>query len=178
MGPAPAPSSTEAAILPSMANTQGLRTPDPNVRSARALARVLDSAVGIPGTKIRIGLDALLGLIPGGGDVAAAALSGYIVLTAARRGVPRTVLARMLLNVLVDTAVGAIPVLGDLFDVGYKANMRNVDLLERHDLAPGTARRQSKAAIAAVVAAIAIIALGVGVLAFFLARLLWNALAG
>ena len=153
-------------------------TTDAHVRNARALARVLDSAVRIPGTPIRLGLDAILGLIPGGGDVAAAALSGYIVLTAARRGVPRPVLARMLLNVLVDTVVGAVPVLGDLFDVAYKANVRNVELLERHDRDPGTVRRKSKGAVAAVVAAIALIALGVGVLAFFLARLLWQALSG
>jgi hypothetical protein len=151
---------------------------DSDVSSARALARILDSAVGIPGTRFRVGLDAILGLIPGGGDVAAAALSGYIVLTAARRGVPRAVLARMLLNVLVDTAVGSVPVLGDLFDVAYKANMRNVELLERHDRDPATVRRKSKATVAAVVAAIVVIALGVGVVAFFVARLLWQALTG
>ena len=86
--------------------TEPTRAPDSQVRNARALARVLDSAVGIPGTPIRIGLDAILGLIPGGGDVAAAALSGYIVLTAARRGVPTPVIARMLVNVLADTAIG------------------------------------------------------------------------
>jgi hypothetical protein len=139
---------------------------------------VLDSAVGIPGTPIRVGLDAILGLIPGGGDVAAAALSGYIVLTAARRGVPKAVLARMLLNVLVDTAVGAVPVLGDLFDVAYKSNQRNVELLERHDRDPATVRRKSKAAVAAVGVAIAVIAVGVGVVAFLVARLLWNAITG
>ena len=158
--------------------TEPTRAPDSQVRNARALARVLDSAVGIPGTPIRIGLDAILGLIPGGGDVAAAALSGYIVLTAARRGVPTPVIARMLVNVLADTAIGSIPILGDLFDVAFKANQKNVDLLERHDRAPGTVRRQSKGVVVSVVAAIAIIALGVGVLAFFLARLLWGALNG
>ena len=156
--------------------TEPTRAPDSQVRTARALARVLDSAVGIPGTPIRIGLDAILGLIPGGGDVAAAALSGYIVLTAARRGVPTPVIARMLVNVLADTAIGSIPILGDLFDVAFKSNQKNVELLERHDRSPGTVRRQSKGVVVAVVAAIAIIALGLGVLAFFLARLLWQAL--
>jgi len=151
---------------------------DSDVRTARALARVLDSAVGIPGTKLRVGLDAILGLIPGGGDVAAAALSGYIVLTAARRGVPRAVLGRMLLNVLVDTAVGSIPVLGDLFDVAFKSNVRNVELLERHELQPTAVRRQSRAVVAAVAAAIALIVIGVGVVAVVLVRLLWGALTG
>ena len=149
---------------------------DSSVRTARALARVLDSAVGIPGTPFRIGLDAILGLIPGGGDVASAALSGYIVLAAAKRGVPRTVIARMLLNVLVDTAVGSVPILGDIFDVAFKSNQRNVALLERHDRQPGVVRRQSKGVVAAVIVAVVLIALGVGVAAFFIAQLLWRAL--
>src|SRR5688500_4991415 len=104
----------------------------PDIRRARALARVLDSAVGIPGTPLRIGLDAILGIIPGAGDMVGAALSGYIVLTAARNGAPRAVIARMLGNVILDTAVGSIPLLGDLFDVAYKSNMKNVELLERY----------------------------------------------
>lgn len=151
---------------------------DSDVRAARALARVLDSAIGIPGTRIRFGLDAILGLIPGGGDVAAAVLSGYIVLTAARRGVPRAVLARMLLNVLVDTAIGSIPVLGDLFDVAFKSNVRNIELLDRHERQPTAVRRQSRAVVAAVAAAIALIVVGVGVVAVLLVRLLWGALTG
>ena len=151
---------------------------DPSLRTARALARVLDSAVGIPGTRFRVGLDAILGLIPGGGDVAAAALSGYIVLAAAKRGVPRTVIARMLLNVLVDTAVGSVPILGDLFDVAFKSNQRNVALLERHEVEPGAVRRQSKGVVAAVIVAVTLIALGIGVAAFFIAQLLWRALTG
>ena len=151
---------------------------DAQLRHARALARVLDSAIGIPGTRLRVGLDSILGLIPGGGDVAAAALSGYIVLTAARRGVPKAVIARMLVNVLVDTAVGSIPVLGDLFDVAFKANQKNVALLERHDREPGVVRRQSRGVVAAAVAGVVLIIIGAGVAAFLLARLLWELLGG
>lgn len=151
---------------------------DSDIQRARALARVLDSAVGIPGTPLRIGLDAILGLIPGGGDVAGAALSGYIVLTAARRGAPRAVIARMLLNVLLDTTIGAIPVLGDLFDVAYKSNMKNVALLERHAAHPVAVARQSRWVAAGVVAALILIAVGVGALGVLAARALWRLLTG
>src|SRR5687767_3717769 len=109
---------------------------DSDLRRARAIARVLDSAVGVPGTPIRIGLDAVLGLVPGAGDIAGAVLSGYIILTGLRSGIPRVVIWRMLANVGLDTLVGSVPLLGDLFDVAYKSNMKNVDLLERHAAQP------------------------------------------
>src|SRR5215216_3254920 len=84
----------------------------------RALARLLDAAVRVPGTNVRVGLDALIGLIPGVGDVAGVAFYGYIILAAARLGVPVPVVLRMLLNVATDTVVGAVPLVGDIFDVG------------------------------------------------------------
>lgn len=102
---------------------------DPATR-ARAIARLLDTAFRVPGTNIRFGLDGILGLIPGVGDVAGAALSGYVILTAARAGAPSTLLARMLANVGIDALVGAVPLLGDLFDVAFRANVRNATLLE------------------------------------------------
>ena len=103
---------------------------DPLAR-ARTIARLLDAAVKVPGTSVRFGADAILGLIPGLGDVAGAALAGYLVLLAQRLGAPRTVVMRMLANVAVDTLGGTIPLIGDLFDVAYKSNSRNVALLER-----------------------------------------------
>src|SRR5437870_5488978 len=105
----------------SCGRVQLLVTDDPDLRRASALARILDTAVGIPGTKIRIGLDPVLGLVPGAGDVASAMLSAYIVLIAANKGTPRPVIWRMLGNIAVDTALGSVPVLGDLFDVAYKS---------------------------------------------------------
>lgn len=150
--------------------------PDADLKRARALAKILDSAVGVPGTRLRIGLDAILGLIPGGGDVAGAALSGYIVLTAARLGASRAVLGRMLLNVVLDTAVGSIPILGDLFDVAYKANMKNVALLERYAAEPVAVQRQSRWTVAVVVAALVLIAVGVGTLGYLVVRALWRLL--
>src|SRR6266581_4768835 len=105
---------------------------DPRANNIRTLARLLDSAVRIPGTGILIGADSILGLVPVVGDIAGAALSGYIVLVSARLGAPAATLARMVINIGIDTIVGSVPILGDMFDVGWRANMKNVDLLERH----------------------------------------------
>lgn len=98
---------------------------------ARALTRLLDTAVRVPGTSIRFGLDPILGLVPGLGDVAGAALSGYLVLLAARAGASTSTIVRMVINVAIDTVGGTVPVLGDLFDVAWKSNSRNLVLLER-----------------------------------------------
>jgi len=102
------------------------------VQALQRWAGILDAAFRIPGTQIRFGLDALIGLVPGAGDAVAGLFSVVIVLQAARMGLPRIVIARMVLNSLVDLLVGAIPVIGDLFDVAWKANLRNVTLLDRH----------------------------------------------
>ncbi len=126
----------------------------------RALARLLDSAVRIPGTNIRFGLDALIGLVPGLGDVSSAAMGGYIVLAAARMGVPRSVIGRMVLNLGVDTLVGAIPLLGDIFDVGFRANLRNSALLDRYINEPVAAKRSSRWIVAAAITGIVLLALG------------------
>jgi Domain of unknown function (DUF4112) len=98
----------------------------------RFLGHLLDNAIPIPGTNRRIGLDPLLGLLPGGGDVVGMVLSAYIVVESARMGVPRELLVKMVSNILLDSVVGAIPLLGDLFDVAWKANSRNLVLLESH----------------------------------------------
>ena len=93
------------------------------------LAWLLDQALPIPGTSQRIGVDAIIGFIPGVGDTLGALLSTYIIVEAARRGASVWTVVRMLGNVAVETLVGAVPVLGDLFDVVWKANLRNVALL-------------------------------------------------
>lgn len=161
-----------------MDSTPEKATNDRELARAQAVARVLDSAVGIPGTPIRVGLDALLGLIPGAGDIAGAALSGYIVLTAARRGAPRAVLWRMLANVAIDTAIGTIPFLGDLFDVAYKSNTKNVQLLERYSAAPNVVTARSKRLGAVVVFVLLLLMIGVVTLGFLFARFLWRLVTG
>jgi hypothetical protein len=96
------------------------------------LATVFDTAFVVPGTRIRFGAEALLRLVPGIGDAAASALSLYLLYQASRLGVPRVLLARMLANVLLEGAVGAVPFAGDAFDILFRANRRNVALLREH----------------------------------------------
>lgn len=96
------------------------------------LAHGMDSRFRVPGTSIRFGWDPLLGLVPGLGDVAALAPAAYIWLEGHRMGAPLPVKARMAVNIGIDLVVGAVPVIGDLFDVGFKANRRNVALLRDH----------------------------------------------
>src|SRR5699024_2419359 len=101
-----------------------------NHSNYKRLAELMDSRFVIPGTKIRFGLDPILGLIPGAGDLLSGMLSLYFVIIGARDGASAFVLIRMLLNILVDIVVGAIPLLGEFFDIGWKANLRNARLLD------------------------------------------------
>ena len=97
-----------------------------------ALASLLDTAFLVPGTNIRFGIDALIGLIPGIGDAVTTVMSLYIVREARELGAPRHLIARMLVNVALDSVVGAVPLLGDAFDVMWRANRRNMALLQNH----------------------------------------------
>jgi hypothetical protein len=103
----------------------------------RALVRFMDDAIAIPGTRFRIGWDAILGaLAPWVGDGISAVSHVTLIWSAFRAGLPRVVFARMLLNVAIDALVGSVPILGDLFDVVFKANRRNLELLERVERMP------------------------------------------
>lgn len=108
----------------------------------RRLARILDSAIPLPGG-FRIGLDGLIGLIPGIGDLVGTGLALYIVVGAHRLGASRAVVAHMLANVALETVVGSVPIAGDLFDFVWKANQRNIALLEREFAQPIATRRRS-----------------------------------
>jgi hypothetical protein len=103
----------------------------------RWLGYLLDEQFRIPGTGYRIGLDGLLGLLPGIGDTVGALLSIYVLFEAIQIGMPRTTLLRMVANVALDTVVGAVPVLGDVFDVAWKANKKNVALLNAYIASQG-----------------------------------------
>ncbi|WP_435157120.1 DUF4112 domain-containing protein [Haladaptatus sp. DFWS20] len=103
-----------------------------SIQRVRTVSNLLDEAICVPGTNFRFGLDPILGLLPVGGDVASAVISLYIVFEGVLMGVPRQTLARMLVNVLIDTFGGSVPILGSLFDAGWKANERNRKLLEKH----------------------------------------------
>ena len=131
-----------------------------DLSALRGLSRLLDEAITIPGLGVKVGLDAVIGLIPGLGDIAGGAAGAYGLVVAHRLGAPPTVLARMLLNIGIDALVGTIPVLGDLFDVGWKSNSRNLRLLERYVGAPAATRRGS--VVALIVALGALLAMVVG----------------
>ena len=100
------------------------------LRKAQRLAHLLDNAFRIPGTRWRIGWDSLIGLVPGVGDAVTGAVALWIVLEARRLGAPRVLQTRMLWNLLLDVAGGTVPLIGDIFDAGFKANLKNVALLE------------------------------------------------
>lgn len=98
----------------------------------RRLTRLMDTRWRIPGTRIPIGLDGIASVVPVIGDTATAVVSAYIILEAARFDLPKSLIARMVANLAVDWAGGSVPVLGTIFDIGFKANRRNLDLLHEH----------------------------------------------
>jgi hypothetical protein len=132
------------------------------LRRLQQIVRLLDNAIPIPGTKQRVGLDPILGLIPGGGDTLSAALSGYIIVEAALMGLPRRTLLRMVGNLLLDTAVGSVPMLGDLFDVAFKANVKNLAAIETHLNSPQSSCKADKLFIALLIIGLILFALAVG----------------
>lgn len=102
------------------------------IEQLRRLAELMDGQFCLPGTNVQFGLDAIIGLIPGIGDLISGAFSLWLIREARQLGVPAWLIARMLWNVAVDVSVGAIPVVGDAFDVAWKANRKNVALLDRY----------------------------------------------
>ncbi|MBW4505995.1 MAG: DUF4112 domain-containing protein [Scytonematopsis contorta HA4267-MV1] len=108
----------------------------------RHLSHLWDKAFVIPGTNFRFGLESIIGLLPVGGDLVGIALSSYVLLQALQFNLPKTLLVRMLFNILLDGVVGSIPFVGDLFDTTWKANTKNVKLLEAHLNAPEINRKE------------------------------------
>ena len=127
----------------------------------RGLTRVLDGAITIPGTGIRIGLDPIIGLVPVVGDWIGAALSGWIIIQGARLGASSATLVRMTGNLVLDLVVGSVPVLGDIFDLGFRANDRNLALITAHMQAPERRRRSDLAVVVGVGAGLLVVAASV-----------------
>lgn len=153
----PAVSTESPAVLDAerMADTYLARTAE--VETVGTMVRWLEDIVRVPGTKFGIGLDAILGFVlPGVGDAVTGAMALSVLVTAVRRGVPRVVVLRMFLNIAVDVVVGLVPVVGDAFDLIWRSNVRNLELLERHqgELEP-KARRGDYAIVTAAVALVA-----------------------
>lgn len=151
---------------------------DKTRKSLERLAWYLDSSIPLPGLNARVGLDALIGLVPGVGDTIGALLSSYILSQAARLGAPKSVLLKMAFNIALDAAVGALPVLGDVFDVVWKANQRNVQLLDGYLDQPRKTVVASRLFVWTLGLVLAVLVLLVGMLGFLVIRALWAAASG
>ncbi len=144
-------------------------------RALGRLAWLLDEAFTIPGTNQRVGFDALIGLIPGVGDTVGALLSTYIIVEGARRGASPWMVVRMLGNVAVETVIGVVPIVGDLFDVVWKSNTRNLQLLGDtllRDEAPRDPRGVLRLAALLIVATMIVLVVGTALLSVALYRYL------
>ena len=136
------------------------------------LALILDQFLRLPGTKFRFGLDPIIGLIPGIGDTASAMISALSLVYAARCGVPKPLLARMSVNILLNEIIGIIPGVGDAFSFWFKSNQRNYELLQRHMAAPARSRKSDWVFIAIVLGLLfVIVCAGVLVSLFVLQQL-------
>lgn len=140
------------------------------------LSRLMDSVFTIPGLRWRFGLDPLLGLFPGVGDLVTSLVSLYILSVASRYQVPRITLVRMALNVMLDSLGGGLPIIGDLFDVWWKSNTRNVALLRQAVLESGTTQRRARAGDWLFVGAVGLIMLAIAALSVWFAYLILRAL--
>jgi len=132
------------------------------------LSHILDDFLRIPGTNIRFGLDGIVGLIPGIGDILGAMASWIIVLAAWTRGVPNVTLLRMLANIAIETVVGAIPIVGDAFDIAWKANRKNFALLERASEGRRSTRRDWGFLVILMLCMMALLAVPLAVLAWLM----------
>jgi hypothetical protein len=123
----------------------------------RALTRLMDQAFGVPGTKWRFGLDALMGLVPGLGDIAGGVIAVYALHVARQLGAPGVIQLHMLSNIALDASIGTIPVIGDLFDFAFKAQTRNLALLDEWLQTPHDATKRSKRGLVMVPLAIVVV---------------------
>ncbi len=142
------------------------------------LAWYLDSSIRVPGLKARFGLDGLIGLIPGFGDTIGALISSVVISEAARMGAPKVLLLKMAFNVALDALAGTVPVLGDLFDFVWKANQRNVQLLNSYLESPQETVVASRLFVWGLIVVLAGLVLSIGMLGFVLIRALFNVAAG
>lgn len=139
----------------------------------RVLSKIFDELIHVPGTRLRFGLDSIIGLFPGGGDVIGGVVSAYALMVASKLGAPPAVIGRMVMNIAIDTIVGSVPLLGDVFDVAWKANRKNLALLEHYEANPQHARRSSTAVLAAALLALLLMIVGAAWLGVWTVRQIW-----
>ena len=138
----------------------------------------MDEFVRLPGTKFKFGLDPLLGLVPGIGDTGSALVSAFALIQAARLGVPKILLARMSLNILINELIGIVPVIGDAFSFWFKSNARNYQIIKNHVAAPGVARRSDWIFVIAVLAVLGAIVFCGLLVSLFILQQIAKTLAG
>lgn len=114
-----------------------------SIKQLERWAWLLDNSITIPGTSIKMGIDSLIGLIPGVGDLTGGALSSYILLQAISTGVAPVIIARMAVNIMFDSIIGMIPIVGDIFDITFKANLRNIELMTNYHNSPQEAVKRN-----------------------------------
>ena len=160
----------------SSGKVEGVETEDAHItrERLRSLAWLLDSSIPLPGTRLTVGLDALIGLVPILGDLVGVLLSSYILGEAARLGAPRVLLTRMAFNIGVEGVVGIVPLAGDVFDAAWKANQRNVRLLDAWIERPEKAERSSRLFAVLLILGVAAFLALLGTLGFLLLRWLFS----
>ena len=157
-------------------NSPGSDRTTSSLNRLRTLSRLLDEAIAIPGTNYSIGLDPIIGLLPGGGDLISSILSAYMVIEAARIGVPNESILRMVVNIILDTLAGTVPVVGDLFDVAWKANVKNLELIESHVQTPQPRKKADKWFVFVLLGILALIVIGAIAVSLTIVKLLLNLL--
>ncbi len=141
------------------------------------VAWLLDNSIRVPGIDYRIGIDPLIGFVPGIGDAVGALLSLYIIAEAARAHLPLTLISRMVFNVAVETIVGVIPLAGDLFDLTWKANMKNARIVRDYAASPSAALARNRRMVWSVLAVLAFFMIAALYFGFLVLRWLWTALS-
>ena len=140
----------------------------------RAISQLFDQAFAIPGTKWRFGLDALFGLVPGLGDIAGSLVAVYAMRVARSLNAPPTIQLHMLTNIALDALIGMVPILGDLFDFAFKAQTRNLALLDAHVATPHKAARRSRRGLMLIAFATVIVFSTLGALGLWLLYILFH----
>ncbi len=155
-----------------------VETQTATVRRLRRFSYLLDDVIRIPGTPYRIGIDPLLDLLPIGGDFVGTALSIYIVIEASRLGVPRATLVQMVSNILLDTVIGTVPVLGTVADAAWKANTKNLELLEAELNIPQPGKKANGLFLALLLGGLLLAIVVLAAISVMILRWMWTAIFG
>jgi CDP-diglyceride synthetase len=150
-------------------------TRDEQLKRRHWLTWLMDASIPLPGG-YRIGLDGLIGLIPGAGDVIGGGISTWLLYQAYKQGLPKMVIARMLVNILIDAGLGSIPLVGDIFDFFWKANLKNAELLDRYKYSPEKTYRRSAIGNAIFLVGVVAVVVLLMYLVITIVGALWNAL--